>query len=138
MIRKFLENGLTAAPSSLAPPNRYKWRILSAAVWINPGGGSGTRRFQVVKNISIGGTGAQSIGYAIADTGPQTLDTSGDVIAGVMAETNGEIVGQDAGATVRPYVSGIEVTEFNALAFYMTLIAGDTAGYEIIVEEMPE
>ena len=123
MIRKFTVTNSTNFPN-LSPAKGRKWKVLSAVVVLQSGTGSGTRAMTVLK--SEAGSGKS---YVITTTGNQTVTSS--TFMGNFGPNGASGFGTNYfGLSTWPII-----TEYDLLAFSVTLISGDVGNYYIIVED---
>ena len=121
MIRKLTGSGLTATSIFTIPYNR-KWRLLSAVISLISDVTAGTRSCYLIPYFGRSGIG----GNAWISISTST----------VSAITNGscQIGNQTAQSTNLP--SAPELSEYDELQIDVTLIAGDTYSYWLIVDEV--
>jgi hypothetical protein len=129
MKRRLYETGITGTKVH-TPPIGFKWRILSAMVWVttnNTTAGTRTAIFQ----IEFGGNPA--VGYYQSSTLAVINDTTGIVVIPPSGANT-------AGLTSTGYAqidSALWVTDDDTIMLSATLVGNDTYAYNIEVDEVP-
>lgn len=121
MIRKLTGSALTATTVLNIPYNR-KWRLLGAVISLVSDATAGTRSAYLIPYIGGSGVGANA--WISISTSTVSVTTSGYC----------QIGNQTAQNTNLP--SPPELSEYDELQIDVTLIAGDTYSYWLIVDEV--
>ena len=123
-LRLLTGNGLTAAPDNLSPDVGMKWTILYAVLNLYAGSGTGTRQLLLYYSpYNQGPTGVPN-GLWLVNTG----SVSGSAVS------QGGIV--NAANTSLTLWNGFPVLQHTGvLSFDVTLLAGDSFNYTILVDE---
>lgn len=123
MIRRFLGTALTSQ-AALSPASGFKWKVLQFRLDLITGPTAGTRSVQVVFQDINGTFGGDSI-------------FTGNVTTVSSEFTTGLVHGNQSNFNVAPaqQTSELILTEFDRIMFFLTLIAGDTFNFDLIVEE---
>ena len=123
-LRLLTGNGLTANPDNLSPDVGMKWKIIYAFCIVNAGTGTGTR--QMIIYYSPFNQGPIGIPYALelVNTGTSTGSIAGQ--GGIIGSANSQV-------TVWNDYPILEHS--GVISIGVTLVAGDTVNYTILVDE---
>ena len=119
MIREFSATGITADVSFFPNPG-YKYRLMFAGIQLITGTGTGTRSAYLQRQASISET--------YADTGGRTTASSTYTATGSVVPYGGNV---SFGWYDYP-----EIDATSGMQLAVSLVAGDTVSYTIIVDEV--
>ncbi len=119
MIREFSATGITADVSFFPNPG-YKYRLLFAGIQLITGTGTGTRYAFLQRQLSIS--------EAYATTGNQTAVSSTYTAIGSVSPYGGNVA--------YAWYDYPEIDTKGGMQLVVSLIAGDTVNYIIIVDEV--
>ena len=132
MQREFSASGLTTNPATMSPGPGYKWRIKFVLAYIKEGATAGTRTIQL---YVVPGGNSLGLGFAVIKSANSTnvselfVSAAAPFAFSLPGATDTNSVVSLSGAEAQ------EICEKDVLTFGMVLVAGDTFGYIILLDE---